>query len=209
MRTYETIAIFRSNATDEYLGTVSKKVEKAITSKPGILNKKDDWGVKRLAYPIQKEKQGRYILWSYQHTEKAPAAIDKCLRFDENILRYVTIVADWDAKTAKEKKAVEKAKKASKPTSERNDRDVEIDYKDPITLSRFINEKGKIMPQRVSGVDATMQRAIATAVKRARQLALLSYTEGFSGGGQQQQQHYSGGEYEGNFRGERERGDMV
>lgn len=203
MRNYETIAIIRSNATEEFVGTLSKKVEKAITAKPGQLIKKDDWGVKRLAYPIEKEKQARYIYWSYQHIEKAPAAVDKCLRFEENVLRYMTFVSDWDPKTAREKKAAEKAKKTSKPG--RPDREIKVDFKDPITLAKYITEKGKIVPQRVSGVDATTQRAIAKAIKRARQLALLSYLDGFSGGPSAHQQpageHSGGGE--GYFQGER------
>ena len=53
MRKYETIAILRPESSDEYIATLAKKVEKAITHKPGELLKKDDWGVKRLAYEIQ------------------------------------------------------------------------------------------------------------------------------------------------------------
>jgi small subunit ribosomal protein S18 len=51
-----------------------------------------------------------------------------------------------------------------------------IDYKDERFLSRFINENGKILPGRLSGVDARHQRQLARAIKRARYLALLPYT---------------------------------
>lgn len=50
-----------------------------------------------------------------------------------------------------------------------------IDYKDTKFLSRYISEKGKIMPSRITNVTAKMQREIARAVKRARYVALLPY----------------------------------
>ncbi len=51
----------------------------------------------------------------------------------------------------------------------------EIDYKDTAKLRRFITEKGKILPRRMSGVCAKHQRGLATAIKRARVMALLPY----------------------------------
>ncbi|MBO6055595.1 MAG: 30S ribosomal protein S18 [Alphaproteobacteria bacterium] len=52
---------------------------------------------------------------------------------------------------------------------------MKIDYKDPRTLQKFISERGKIMPCRISMVSSRKQRALALAVKRARYLALLPY----------------------------------
>jgi small subunit ribosomal protein S18 len=51
-----------------------------------------------------------------------------------------------------------------------------VDYKDERFLSRFITENGKILPSRLSGVDARHQRQLACAIKKARYLALLPYT---------------------------------
>ena len=50
-----------------------------------------------------------------------------------------------------------------------------IDYKDPEFLKRFLNEQGKILPRRITGTSLKYQRKVATAVKRARHLALLPY----------------------------------
>ncbi len=50
-----------------------------------------------------------------------------------------------------------------------------IDYKDPKLLQRFISERGKIVPSRISAVSNKMQRPLARAIKRARFLALLPY----------------------------------
>ena len=53
----------------------------------------------------------------------------------------------------------------------------EIDYKDLATLKQYVGETGKIVPSRITGTKARYQRQLATAVKRARYLALLPYTD--------------------------------
>ncbi|MBY0355374.1 MAG: 30S ribosomal protein S18 [Rickettsiales bacterium] len=50
-----------------------------------------------------------------------------------------------------------------------------IDYKDVKLLSRFVSERGKILPSRITAVCSKKQRAMAQAIKRARNLALLAY----------------------------------
>lgn len=57
------------------------------------------------------------------------------------------------------------------------DQESEIDYKNINLLKQFVTESGKIVPSRITGVDAKTQRALATAIKRARFLALLPYTD--------------------------------
>ena len=51
----------------------------------------------------------------------------------------------------------------------------QVNYKDEHLLSRFVTDRGKILPRRATGSCARHQRQIATAIKRARYLALLSY----------------------------------
>lgn len=53
----------------------------------------------------------------------------------------------------------------------------EVDYKDADLLRDFISENGKIMPARITGTRARYQRQLGTAIKRARFLALLPYTD--------------------------------
>ncbi len=51
----------------------------------------------------------------------------------------------------------------------------EIDYKDIDTLRRFITERGKMLPSRITGVSARFQRLLAAAIKRARHMALVPF----------------------------------
>ena len=53
-----------------------------------------------------------------------------------------------------------------------------IDYKDVDLLKKFISERGKILPRRVTGTSAKYQRKLTTAIKRSRTMALLPYVSG-------------------------------
>ena len=53
----------------------------------------------------------------------------------------------------------------------------QIDYKDLETLKAYVSETGKIVPSRITGTNAKYQRQLSTAIKRARFLALLPYTD--------------------------------
>ena len=53
----------------------------------------------------------------------------------------------------------------------------EIDYKDLGTLRQYLSENGKIVPSRITGTKAKYQRQLQTAIKRARELALIPYTD--------------------------------
>ena len=54
----------------------------------------------------------------------------------------------------------------------------QIDYKDLEVLKGYVSETGKIVPSRITGTKARYQRQLATAIKRARYVALLPYTDG-------------------------------
>lgn len=77
--------------------------------------------------------------------------------------------------------AVEKVKKYRKPVSKKKvcafcvDKNNVIDYKDAGKLRRYITENGKILPRRQTGVCARHQRELATAIKRARVMAILPF----------------------------------
>lgn len=183
MKQYETIAILRSDTPDKTVATLSKKVEKAVSTKPGELLKKDDWGLKKLCYEIQKQKQGRYLSWGYKHDSKIPQEVDRCLRFDETVLRYATFVIEKPTPRQEQLASAKprRGKKSEGETFEETPKQhvsVPVDFRNPISLAKYITDKGKIVPRRMTGVDATTQKFIEREIKRARQMALLSYTEG-------------------------------
>ena len=56
------------------------------------------------------------------------------------------------------------------------DKNAVIDYKDTNRLRRYVSERGKILPRRMTGTCAKHQRELTTAIKRARQIAIMPYT---------------------------------
>lgn len=56
------------------------------------------------------------------------------------------------------------------------DKSLAIDWKSPLVLKRFITERGKMIPRRISGTCARHQRSLTLSIKQARQVALLPYT---------------------------------
>ncbi len=56
-----------------------------------------------------------------------------------------------------------------------------IDYKDLDTLKEYVSENGKVIPSRITGTKARYQRQLTTAIKRARYLALIPYTDNHKG----------------------------
>jgi small subunit ribosomal protein S18 len=76
----------------------------------------------------------------------------------------------------------EKGKKRRRPFPRKKvcrfcaDKNIAVSYRDPNTLKLFITERGKIIPRRISGNCAHHQRKVASAIKIARQIALLPYT---------------------------------
>lgn len=66
-----------------------------------------------------------------------------------------------------------------KRTSPLNELD-RVPYKDVELIRNYLTERGRILPRRITGTDASTQRSLCEAIKRARNIALLSFTEGFT-----------------------------
>lgn len=96
VRTYELTVILRTGAKTED----SKTAVKNILSKHGVTTKEDlSWGVKRLAYAIDEEKDGFYMHLIVEAEPKAVAQLDVEFRINREVLRHMAVVRQ-DAKTA-------------------------------------------------------------------------------------------------------------
>ena len=79
-------------------------------------------------------------------------------------------------KTISKKKKKKEKRTSNKPCRFCVDK-IEIDYKDDVLLRRFVTDRGKITPRRITGTCARHQRALAHAIKRARAIALLPFVK--------------------------------
>lgn len=91
MRRYETIAILRPNAGEEAINKVIETTTKIITDEKGSVIELNKWGMKKLAYLIEKESLGYYFYLDYAATPAAVSEIERKYRIDDVVLKYMTI----------------------------------------------------------------------------------------------------------------------
>jgi len=123
MRRYETICITRPSLGETEITAIIDRSNSLIEGDGGSIIILDKWGLKRLAYPIEKETQGYYIYTEYAGTPKAVAEMERLYRIDDKVLKYLTVKLEENcdpvaAKKAAEKKAAEKEAAAGEAETE-------------------------------------------------------------------------------------------
>lgn len=102
MRTYELMYIVDPRVPDEEVTALTEDVKGLLTAKGGQVVREEQWGRRKLAYPINKLKEGKYTLF-YLAGEPGELSIDEVefrMRQNDNILRYLTVRTDEDYKRA-------------------------------------------------------------------------------------------------------------
>ena len=120
MRHYETIYITNPNLAEEVNKEVIEKFSNLPQKHNGVVVKIDEWGSKRLAYPIKKNDYGFYVLMDYCGGSEIIAEMERELKLDDRILKYQTVKledsVDPEALLQKEQEA--QAKEAPRETME-------------------------------------------------------------------------------------------
>lgn len=94
---YESVLIINANLEDEQIEVTLNKVEESIKGNGGEIVDLDKWGRKRLAYPIKKSKTGYYAVIRFIAPTDAIARLERSYKFDDSILRYLTVKLDKKA----------------------------------------------------------------------------------------------------------------
>ena len=94
MRTYELMYIVHPDAVGEACEAVIEKFKGVQTELGCELLLTEDWGQRKLAYPIQKQSRGTYVLSYFKGTAEVVTEIERRMRIDDNIIRFMTIVHD-------------------------------------------------------------------------------------------------------------------
>lgn len=97
MNHYETVFILNPVLSDEQIKETVKKYEDFLVSKGAEMISKENWGLKKLAYPIQKKKSGFYHLLEYKVDGGAIQPLELDFRRDERMMRYLTVKLDKHA----------------------------------------------------------------------------------------------------------------
>jgi len=113
MRNYENLVIVKPTFTAEEINASIKAVEEVITSNGGEIAATSPMGMRKLAYPINKNERGYFHVIYYTIAPAAIAEIERRFRINEDLLRFVTIKYDTNRETVAFNALVEKAKKAA------------------------------------------------------------------------------------------------
>jgi len=95
-REYETIYVLRPNTTNEQVAEVNTRVRHVIEGMGGKVIKLDNWGKRRLAYEVAKERKGIYLYWLYLAQPGVVEETERNLRMLDSVIRYLTVKVDED-----------------------------------------------------------------------------------------------------------------
>jgi small subunit ribosomal protein S6 len=115
MRVYEELFIVKPDATEEEIDQVLEQVQSVITSGGGAVDKLDKWGVRKLAYRIQKQNEGYYVLIQFSSGPEAVKEIERRLRVSDLVLKFLTVRIDEKMKRVEKRKKQREARAARKP----------------------------------------------------------------------------------------------
>lgn len=94
MNKYESVIIVKPNLSKAELTNVSSKIENKITELAKLTNK-EDYGVKKLAYEIRKNREGHYLLYQFEvdddNKENTTKEIERLYRITDEIIKYITV----------------------------------------------------------------------------------------------------------------------
>ncbi len=93
---YEHVVLFKSSLTSEELDVIVKKLEDAILGKGGKIIRIEDWGLKDLAYKVNKHKRAFFKMFVIEAGSEVVPHLEKLEKIDENILRFLTVKFEGD-----------------------------------------------------------------------------------------------------------------
>lgn len=94
MRSYECIYIVEPSLDEQAVRDKAVKFGEVITSRQGVIQNLDQWGKRKLAYPIKKRYEGFYTFVRFQGTTEILQELNRVFRFDEHVLRHMIIVEE-------------------------------------------------------------------------------------------------------------------
>jgi small subunit ribosomal protein S6 len=114
MRTYEVMYIVDPGTPADKIEKLNDAVGKLIEKEGGEIVKREDIGLMSMAYPIQKKEEGHYVLFEINGSGQEIAELERRMRVNDMILRYITVRVDEDRKKADAVRAKREARTAKR-----------------------------------------------------------------------------------------------
>jgi small subunit ribosomal protein S6 len=112
-RTYEVMFIIDPKTSEEDITRLNENLQQVITDQGGTITKNEDMGRRHLAYPIGRANEGHYILLEVDGSGREIAELERRMRVNDQVIRYITVRVDEDRQRAEKFKA-KRARRASK-----------------------------------------------------------------------------------------------
>lgn len=94
MRAYEVVAILDAKLEEEALSGVITRYEELLKSHGAEIVKIDKWGKRRLAYEINKNREGFYVLYDFKANPEAVAEMERVMKIADNVIRHLVVRQD-------------------------------------------------------------------------------------------------------------------
>jgi small subunit ribosomal protein S6 len=111
MRIYENLFIVKPDATEEEIDHLIELMSKQITQAGGSIDKVDKWGKRRLAYRVEKNREGHYVLMQFNSEPATVREFERRMRVQDAIIKFMTVRIDEDLKRI-DKRKKEREKRA-------------------------------------------------------------------------------------------------
>lgn len=128
MRRYETVFIVNPDLSEEQHQPLFEKLNGLVTDGQGLFVNMDEWGHKRLAYEVKKHTRGYYVLMDYCGDGTLVKEVERNLRLDDRVLKYMTVLKDRDIDLdalQAEIEAAKERKKEPEPAEQADSEDTE------------------------------------------------------------------------------------
>ncbi len=100
-RRYETTIIAAPNVTEDELNQIVAALEKVVADGGGTLIRTDRWGKRRLAFRVRKHEDGIYVLMFYEAPSAVVREIERRIRIEDRLIKFLTVLVDWEEKVAR------------------------------------------------------------------------------------------------------------
>lgn len=113
MRIYEELFIVKPDAAEEEIDALIEQMKSVITERGGTVDKVDKWGKRRLAYRVEKQREGYYVLFQFSSDPEAVKEFERRLRVSDAVIKFLTVRIDLSLKRL-DKRKKEREKRASR-----------------------------------------------------------------------------------------------
>lgn len=120
-KNYETVFILTPVLSDQQMKETVEKFKGVLTAEGAEITNEEEWGLKKLAYPIEKKSSGFYNLIQFKGEPTIVTKLETAFRRDERVIRFLTTVLDKFSLEYAEKRIKLRAEKKSEPSNNKED----------------------------------------------------------------------------------------